>query len=124
MEESPGCDAQLEQLYVLEVVIEEHHLLSVIMANVRSAASLFNPGGEDAGPCEALANGAHWRRARPPGLNREAAERKHIEKLVNENSRVCKLITVPEKEFDFLAPDHWTGGASLSITKATRHVGR
>eukprot|EP00959_Pyramimonas_sp_CCMP1952_P103832 2170928-Pyramimonas_sp.AAC.2 len=36
------------------------------------------------------------------------AERKHIERLVNENSGVCKLITIPEKQFDFLAPDHWT----------------
>eukprot|EP00959_Pyramimonas_sp_CCMP1952_P475286 9504100-Pyramimonas_sp.AAC.1 len=43
------------------------------------------------------------------------AERKHIESLINGNSGVCKLITIPEKEFDFLAPDHWKGGESEYI---------
>eukprot|EP00959_Pyramimonas_sp_CCMP1952_P449915 9420518-Pyramimonas_sp.AAC.2 len=43
---------------------------------------------------------------------KHTAERKHIERLVEENSGVCKLITIPEREFDFLAPDHWTGRKS------------
>ena len=40
------------------------------------------------------------------------AERKHIERLVNENSGICKLITIPEAQFDLLTPDHWTGKQS------------
>ena len=40
------------------------------------------------------------------------AERKHIERLVNENSGICKLITIPEAQLDFLTPDHWTGKQS------------
>eukprot|EP00959_Pyramimonas_sp_CCMP1952_P090804 1901044-Pyramimonas_sp.AAC.1 len=28
--------------------------------------------------------------------------------MLDDNTHVCKMITVPEKAFDFLALDHWT----------------